>query len=433
MRSDEAWKLLRAGDYEAARECLRDGAADASSPLDVQHNFAVACYKLGRFEEAEGACRRALEHHAGSSRTRYLLAVALKESGDAPAAARELDAVVAAEPGWARAWYHRGACRFALGEFASAALDLERAAALDPLNLAARYNLGVVRVTAREWDRARDDFTACLRIDPAGTEEYAALLVEIGRAQVAERVLAQGHRLKNMLGIVGDRLRALLAEVRARLAPTETRQADEIAAQQDRLFSDLAAFLAALQPHPLELDLVDLRDVVDRALFTASPSLGRLHVRRRLDAEVPEVVCDVEAVHEAFLNILLNAAESMGEKGTLEVSVLRPDADHVAVTFADDGPGMDAQTLARSFQFGFSTKPFGSGLGLSQAREAARMHGGDVTASSRPGLGATFTVTLPLSPTLRPGVRDLALRPVLFEDPQELLMAWAEDDGLLMI
>ena len=431
-RSDEVWKLLRSGDYAAAREALVATAAAPAPALDAMHNYAVACYKLGRFAEAEAACRRAIERYPSSARTRYLLGLALEESGDARAAVGVMDDVIAAEPDWARAWYTRGTCRFAMGQTADAASDLQRAAALDPLNLAARYNLGVMRVSEREWEAARAAFTQCLRIDPSGAEEYALLLVEIGRAQVAERVLAQGHRLKNMLGIVGDRLRALMADVRSRLSAGERAASDEVAAQQDRLFSDLAAFLATLQTQSLELDLVDLRDVVDRALFTASPSTGRLRIRRRM-AETAEVVCDVDSLHEAFLNILLNASEACASGGTLDIALSQSDADHVAVSFADDGPGMDAETLARAFQFGYSTKSFGSGLGLSQAREAARLHGGDLTAESSPGAGATFTVTLPLSPTLRPGVRDLALRPVLFEDPQELLMAWAEDDGLLMI
>ena len=431
--TDEAWKLLRAGDYAAARELLRARTEGPEPPLDALHNYAVACYKLGRFSEAEAAGRKALALCPDSTRTRYLVGIALKESGDVRAAAEALDAVVAAEPAWARAWYTRGTCRFALGDARGAVDDLERAAGRDPLNLAARYNLGVVHVSAREWDPARRDFTACLRIDPAGAEEYAALLVEIGRAEVLERVTRQGHRLKNMLGIVGNRLETLLVEARSRLGPGEVRQADEIRAQHDRLFADLAAFVATLQPRPLELDLVDLRDVVERALFTAGPSTGRLRICRRLDADVPEVVCDVESLHEAFLNILLNAAEACPSGGSLDVSVRQDDPDHVSVSFSDDGPGMEAATLGRVFQFGFSTKPFGSGLGLSQARESVRLHGGDITAASSPGQGATFTVTLPLGP--RPGARvsDLSLRPVLFEDPHELLMALAEDDGLLMI
>ena len=100
---NEAWELLRSGDYSGAYERLGEASASESAPLDARHNFAVACYKLGRFAEAEAACRKALERPGASSRTRYLLAVTLKESGEPRAAAAELDKVLAAESGWARA------------------------------------------------------------------------------------------------------------------------------------------------------------------------------------------------------------------------------------------------------------------------------------------------------------------------------------------
>ena len=431
-RARASSELLRSGDFEGARRTLRDPAGEADAPLDVLHNYAVCCYKSGRFPEAIETCRTALDRFPASRRTTYLLGVVLKEAGQVDTAIGALTELTEALPESPRAWYHRGTCHFIRGRTAEAAGDLSRAVTLDPVNLAARYNLGVVHVAARAWEKAREDFTACLRVDPAGAEEYAGLLVDIGRAQVCERVYGQGHRLKNMLGIVGDRLKTTHSEVRSRLSTGERAQVDEISGQHDLIFADLAAFLNTLQPSPLELDLVDVRELVQRALFTASPSTAHLTIRKHAD-DVPEIVCDVESVHEAFLNVILNAAEAMPEGGRLTVTVVQPDDDHVAVGFGDEGPGIDALTLRRIFQFGYSTKVFGSGLGLSQARESVRMHGGEIDVETTPGKGAAFTVTLPLSPQMRPTVQDLALRPVLFEDPQELMMALPEDEELLLI
>jgi len=429
---EKSWELLRSGDYAGARESLAPLALAEEASLDVLHNYAVSCYKVGKFAEASETCRRALGRFPDSQRTRYVLGVVLKESGEIEAACGVLSELVEATPESPRAYYHRGTCHFLRGRVREAEADLERAARLDPINLAGRYNLGVVHVTGRQWEKAREDFTACLRLDPAGAEEYAGLLVEIGRSQVCERVYGQGHRLKNMLGIVGERLKLALSEVRSRLANGERAQLDEITAQEDVIFSDLAAFLATLDPSPLELDLADVREIVGRALFTASPSTRHLVVERRL-AETPEIVCDVESIHEAFLNIILNAAEAMREGGTLTVTSTRPDDESVAVSFRDTGPGIDAETLGRIFQFGYSTKVFGSGLGLSQARESVRLHGGRIEVESAEGRGTTFTVVLPLSPEIRTTVQDLTLRPALFEDPQELMLTLAEDEGLLMM
>ncbi len=431
-RAEASWERLRRGDFSGARQTLREVVESADAPLDVLHNYAVCCYKLGKFPEAVETCRRAIGAFPKSNRTQYLLGLVLKESGQIDAAIEVLTVLTAASPESPRAWYHRGTCHFIRGRTGEAAADLERAVEFDPVNLAARYNLGVIHVAAREWEKAREDFTACLRIDPGGAEEYAGLLVEIGRAEVCERVYGQGHRLKNMLGIVGDRLKSALTNVRSRLSRGECAQLDEINEQHDLIFSDLAAFLNTLQPSPLELDLIDVRDLVQRALFTASPSTTHVTIETHAD-EVPEIVCDVESIHEVFLNIILNAAEAMPQGGTLQVSVGQPDEDHIAISFRDEGPGIDDLTRRRIFRFGYSTKVFGSGLGLAQARESVRRHGGEINVETAPGKGATFTVTLPVSPEIRPTVQDLTLKPVLFEDPQELMMALPEDEELLLI
>ncbi|HUV39176.1 MAG TPA: ATP-binding protein [Planctomycetota bacterium] len=427
-----SWESLHAGNYEVARRELEEAARTQAPPLDVLHNLAVCCYKLGDFDAAVRTARRALDAFGDSHRTVYLVGLILKEAGKLDEAVEAFSSLIAACPASGRAWYHRGTCHFRRGKLVEATVDLERAVELEPISLAARYNLGVVHVAVQQWERARDDFAACLRLDPAGAEEYAELLVNIGRAQVCRRVYGQGHRLKNMLGIVGDRLKGLLSEVRSRLSAGDREQADEISEQHDLIFADLTAFLSTLEPSPLELDLVDLRDLVDRALFTAGPATAKLAVEKHL-AEVPEIVCDPASIHEAFLNILLNASEAMPDGGTLVVTLEQPDDDTVSVSFRDTGVGIEPGALGRIFQFGYSTKVFGSGLGLSQARESVRMHGGTLGVASEPGRGATFTVTLPSSPEIRPTLEDLTLRPVLFEDPQDLLVSFTEDEGLLIL
>ena len=424
--------LLKRGGFEAAERLLSEAVRDSSVSLDALHNLAVARYKLGQFEDAAAAGRRALADHPHSSRTRYLLGLILKDAGRIDEAADLFSELIESSPDVPQPYYHRGTCHFLRGRVAQAADDLERAVTLDPLNLVGHYNLGVVHVADRRWEKARHDFTACLRIDPSGAEEYAQLLVEIGRAQVCERVYGQGHRLKNMLGIVGDRMKRLIVELRSRFSPGERREADGLLDQQGLIFADLAAFLNTLQPSPLELDLTDVHDLLDRALFTASPSIAHLTVRKRME-DTPEIVCDVESIHETFLNVILNAAEAMPDGGVLEVSAAPDGEEHVTVRFRNTGPAIPREDLSRIFQFGYSTRSFGSGLGLSQARAYLAMHGGTITAENLPEGGVVFTIRLPLSPEILPSVQDLKLRPVLFEELRELMMELPEDEQLLII
>ncbi|HWL17659.1 MAG TPA: ATP-binding protein, partial [Opitutus sp.] len=70
----------------------------------------------------------------------------------------------------------------------------------------------------------------------------------------------------------------------------------------------------------------------------------------------------------------------------------------IALSVADNGPGIAPENLRRIFQHGFTTKPTGHGFGLHSSVLAAREMGGDLTAASEgPGRGSTFTLTLPLA------------------------------------
>ena len=69
------------------------------------------------------------------------------------------------------------------------------------------------------------------------------------------------------------------------------------------------------------------------------------------------------------------------------------------IELKDDGPGISADDLERIFSPFFTTKPQGTGLGLAIVRKMVNAHDGRIHASSAPGRGTTFTVTLPVVPT----------------------------------
>jgi signal transduction histidine kinase len=70
--------------------------------------------------------------------------------------------------------------------------------------------------------------------------------------------------------------------------------------------------------------------------------------------------------------------------------------DNVEIAVSDSGPGISEEVGSRLFEQFFTTKPQGTGLGLSITRQIAEQHGGQIQWSSRPGAGATFTITLPI-------------------------------------
>ncbi|GIW71099.1 MAG: hypothetical protein KatS3mg102_0641 [Planctomycetota bacterium] len=174
---------------------------------------ALAHYREGRFAQALAELDALLARAPADAGAHYLRGIVLEESGEYAEAIAAFDRALALAPELERAYYHRGIARFLAGDRQGALSDLERAVACEPDFLFAVYNLGVVAAALRDWTRAQQAFARALELDPGNTAEYAALLVEIGRAAAQEETYAQGHRFKNMLAVLGDDYRALLAEL----------------------------------------------------------------------------------------------------------------------------------------------------------------------------------------------------------------------------
>src|SRR5438067_7197787 len=95
----------------------------------------------------------------------------------------------------------------------------------------------------------------------------------------------------------------------------------------------------------------------------------------------------------AFANLLRNAAEAMGGRGSIEIAVSR-DGAGLAVTIADHGAGIPDDLRQRVFEPYFTTKHDGTGLGLALVRQTIEAHNGSITVAETPGGGATFSIVL---------------------------------------
>lgn len=143
----------------------------------------------------------------------------------------------------------------------------------------------------------------------------------------------------------------------------------------------------------------------------ALPRGVRLHAEGMNDPSLPPVRVPAHVLMQAVFNIVQNAAQALGKRnaaspagapqsGNIWIAARRtPDAVHL--TIRDDGPGMDANTLARCTDAFYTTKAKdqGTGLGLYLARSVTERHGGRLVAESALGAGTTFTLVLPVAPT----------------------------------
>lgn len=113
--------------------------------------------------------------------------------------------------------------------------------------------------------------------------------------------------------------------------------------------------------------------------------------------DIPEIECLPAQLNQVFLNLLVNAAQAIAERGHITIRTGHKDG-WVAVTITDTGCGMSEETRKKIFDPFFTTKPVGqgTGLGLSVSYGIIKKHGGHINVDSTPGVGTTFTVLLPV-------------------------------------
>jgi two-component system, NtrC family, sensor kinase len=160
-----------------------------------------------------------------------------------------------------------------------------------------------------------------------------------------------------------------------------------------KIVQDLKSFSRMDDGQPKPGDLVQCLDSTINIVWNELKYKAELV---RDFSELPLVVCHAQQLNQVFLNLLVNAAHALKDRGTITVSTRRDDA-WVYIAVRDTGCGIEPQNLGRLFDPFYTTKPVGegTGLGLAIAYEIVKKHGGDIDVESTPGLGSTFTVRLP--------------------------------------
>jgi signal transduction histidine kinase len=154
------------------------------------------------------------------------------------------------------------------------------------------------------------------------------------------------------------------------------------------------------EPERQPLDLAELVAGVLRFL-DRDAERRRIALELELAPNLPVVYGDKVHLEQVLLNLLLNGMEAMADtpvpRRRLAVRTARR-GGAVEVAVMDSGHGIPATTLPRLFEFLYTTKKDGMGLGLPLARSIVEAHGGRIWAENRPEGGATFRFTLPAEP-----------------------------------
>jgi signal transduction histidine kinase len=268
------------------------------------------------------------------------------------------------------------------------------------------YALGHVAERERrargEVERLNVELTGTLSRLQTTQEE---LLVAERMATVGRLALKVAHEVRNPISAIElnaemlqDIIRLQGGAEREEAVGLVTAIRDQVTAL-DALTEEYLAFARFPKPHFEEESLNHLLEELAEFVRPVATRQG-LTLQVKTDLAVPLMEIDRTLLRQAVLNLVKNGMEALSRGGALTITS-RLLGEQVEISISDTGAGISAEVGGRLFEPFFTTKPQGTGLGLSIARQITDEHGGELSWSTRPGGGATFTIRLPVKRAAR--------------------------------
>lgn len=234
--------------------------------------------------------------------------------------------------------------------------------------------------------------------------ERRALEVQIQRA---ERLAALGrlagglaHEIRNPLAIVRAAAQILHQQLEPHAQLGEyTRVIQTEIDRVDRLIEQLLSYS---RPRPLSRGPVDVGALVDRAvaLTHAYAAQHGVRVEQEVAMDLPSLEGDAELLHQALVNLILNAVQATPAEGVVHVraaAAIHERRQIIELIVRDTGRGIPTDDLSRIFDPFFTTRSDGTGLGLSIVQQIVQDHQGGVDVQSQPDRGTEFALRLPVA------------------------------------
>ncbi|MGB8835556.1 MAG: PAS domain S-box protein, partial [Candidatus Acidiferrales bacterium] len=220
-----------------------------------------------------------------------------------------------------------------------------------------------------------------------------------------EKLAAMGEMMAGVAHELNNPLTAILGIsdlMRERAADDSTRRQVEIILKQARRAAGIVQNLLAFsRPSALASKKLRPEQTIKQVIDQQQASLRQKNVAIHLEAPegLPAVEADPRLLQQVFVNLIVNAEQAISSRrdhGTLRIAIESAEGK-VAFVFADDGPGISPENLAKIFDPFFTTKRpgGGTGLGLTICLAIIKEHGGTMEVQSSPDSGAEFRVILP--------------------------------------
>lgn len=263
------------------------------------------------------------------------------------------------------------------------------------------------------WSTMRASASPLYRASEPATKGVVISVRDITVEKKMEQQVIQGERLAAMGQMIGGFAHELNNPLTGILGLSEMLQESDVAENtkkqlgmihnQARRAAEIVQNLVFYSRPPAPgKSRVNLSEMVQRSLHLQAYSLRKNNITVDFEANdsLPSIAGDPNQLVQVFWNLIVNAEQAIREirdKGTIRIRLGRS-SNSLWASFQDDGPGISPENMPNIFDPFYTTKRpgRGTGLGLSICKAVLREHGGNVEASSIPGAGATFTVTLPI-------------------------------------
>lgn len=218
-----------------------------------------------------------------------------------------------------------------------------------------------------------------------------------------ETAVELAHDLKNMFGVLLGNVDLVLSRL-SEDQLEESERAIEAIRKTAKEAQSYAENIMANREDKGEFRAVDIRTMI-KAVIRFCRMQGKFqHITMdsTIDKTFPERLHVREGqIQSVIVNLLINAAEALGEKVDnsycgIHIGLSVANDQFVAITIADNGPGIDEDVLPKLFRERVTTKESGHGIGLVSISRIVKAHGGEVTVESKIGHGTTFKFTLPI-------------------------------------
>jgi two-component system CheB/CheR fusion protein len=283
--------------------------------------------------------------------------------------------------------------------------------------------------TGRVWhgelrNRAKDghfywvDTTIVPFLDERGKPyQYIAIRADItARKEAEERLIQQAAlaQVGQMAAVVAHEVRNPLAGIKGALQVLMSRRPagdPDVSVMQDivarinslgELVDDLMLYARPRPPRPVD---VDLHPIIADAITLVRRDPAGAGITIAVVGDPAAIRVDAELMRAALVNLLLNAVQAVGERGTVLVRTT-VSASTVTVEIRDNGPGIPPGIRDRVLEPFFTTKSRGGGLGLPIAKRSAELHGGSLSLSCPDQGGTVVTLTLPIRTPARSSQSD---------------------------